>query len=1021
MPFGSTDETGPILTSAAGIISLLDEPTDEAKVFALKRLNILVDNFWAEISEVINKIEILYEQDDFPERELSALLASKVYYHLGSFQDSLQFALCSGERFNVNESSEYVETIISKCIDYYTSLRVKRYEGRREEEPIDPKLESIVNRMFKRCFEDREYKQAIGIALETRRNDILQKAILDSDCVSEMLSYCLRVCLTFVDNHQFRHDVLRILVRLYQNLKVPDYISITQCCIFLDDPQTVAEILKKLSKGELEDTLMAYQIAFDLYESATQHFLTRILEILNTLLPQKKTTAVAAATATSASGEEMISAKDKEKEGTDQKDDDKTEDMEVTTAEQATDDDAAGEVAVSADKLEAPPEDDEPQWVCCMRQVITIIGGEVTIAIYQEFIIRNNHTDLQILKNTKEAGRTSICHNAVVISNGLMHCGTTSDNFLRDNLEWLKRATNWAKFTATASLGVIHQGHEKEALNLMSAYLPKDSTGSSVYSEGGGLYALGLIHANHGLAITDYLSKELRNNSNEVVRHGGCLGLGLAAMGNANEEVYSLLKENLFQDDAVIGEAAGIAMGLVMVGTRSSNAISDLLTYARETQHEKIQRGLALGIAMLMYGRLEQADTLIDDLSLDKDPLLRRAGAFTLGMAYCGSGNNKAIRKLLHIAVSDVDNDVRRAAVTSIGFLLFHTPEQCPTVVSLLSESYNPHVRCGAALALGIACAGTGNREALAIIEPMLDDPVTFVRQGVLVASALILIQHSEASHSKVSFYRQQYAKVIADKHEQSIAKFGAILAQGIIDAGGRNVTVSLKSCAGHTRMASVVGLLVFSQFWFWFPLCHFICLAFVPTAIIGLNTDLKMPKMQFKSNAKPSLYAYPTPLREEKEKEKAKVSTAILSVTAKAQAKSKKKEESAPPVESMEVDSEKKTEEPEKVEAAKLDEKATEKAADDSDKEKKEEPLFEMLDNPARAIPAQLKVISLPADSRYKPIKPIITGGIFLLLDSQKEEPEELIEPLQVNIPGKEDEEPEPEPPEPFEWHDEQ
>ena len=66
----------------------------------------------------------------------------------------------------------------------------------------------------------------------------------------------------------------------------------------------------------------------------------------------------------------------------------------------------------------------------------------------------------------------------------------------------------------------------------MSAYLPKDSTGSSVYSEGGGLYALGeysvgmyggvvmllvgLIHANHGLAITDYISKELRNNSNEV-------------------------------------------------------------------------------------------------------------------------------------------------------------------------------------------------------------------------------------------------------------------------------------------------------------------------------------------------------------------------------------------------------------------------------------------------------------------------------------------------------------------------
>ena len=70
---------------------------------------------------------------------------------------------------------------------------------------------------------------------------------------------------------------------------------------------------------------MAYQIAFDLYESATQHFLTRILEALNALIPQKKTTAVPAAAAMSASGEEMKSAKDKEtdqtKEDGDQKDD----------------------------------------------------------------------------------------------------------------------------------------------------------------------------------------------------------------------------------------------------------------------------------------------------------------------------------------------------------------------------------------------------------------------------------------------------------------------------------------------------------------------------------------------------------------------------------------------------------------------------------------------------------------------------------------------------------------------------
>ncbi|NWI06269.1 PSMD1 ATPase, partial [Tichodroma muraria] len=224
----------------------------------------------------------------------------------------------------------------------------------------------------------------------------------------------------------------------------------------------------------------------------------------------------------------------------------------------------------------------------------------------------------------------------------------------RDNLEWLARATNWAKFTATASLGVIHKGHEKEALQLMATYLPKDTSPGSAYQEGGGLYALGLIHANHGGDIIDYLLNQLKNASNDIVRHGGSLGLGLAAMGTARQDVYDLLKTNLYQDDAVTGEAAGLALGLVMLGSKNAQAIEDMVGYAQETQHEKILRGLAVGIALVMYGRMEEADALIESLCRDKDPILRRSGMYTVAMAYCGSGNNKAIRRLLHVAVSTV-------------------------------------------------------------------------------------------------------------------------------------------------------------------------------------------------------------------------------------------------------------------------------------------------------------------------------------------------------------------------------
>lgn len=96
----------------------------------------------------------------------------------------------------------------------------------------------------------------------------------------------------------------------------------------------------------------------------------------------------------------------------------------------------------------------------------------------------------------------------------------------------------------------------------------------------------------------------------------------------------------------------------------------------------------------------------------------------------------------------------------------------------------------------------------------MTNDPVNYVRQGALIASALILVQHTELTCPKVKDFRTTYSKVIGDKHDDVMAKFGAILAQGIIDAGGRNATVSLQSRTGHTNMKAVVGMLVFTQYW---------------------------------------------------------------------------------------------------------------------------------------------------------------------------------------------------------------
>ena len=59
----------------------------------------------------------------------------------------------------------------------------------------------------------------------------------------------------------------------------------------------------------------------------------------------------------------------------------------------------------------------------------------------------------------------------------------------------------------------------------------------------------------------------------------------------------------------------------------------------------------------------------------------------------------------------------------------------------------------------------------------------------------------------------------------------------------------------GNLRLGGAIGMAMFVQMWYWFPLIHFISLPLMPTALIGLNKDFKMPK-QFSATcaAKPSL-----------------------------------------------------------------------------------------------------------------------------------------------------------------------
>lgn len=982
--------------------------------------------------------EALYEDESFPERQLAALVLAKVYYHLQAYNESMTFALAAGDFFKLDAPGEFEETIISKCVDQYIAISSSTHtpsklsrndslpalettfgaalpEGSSLVSPTTPfsqsalpsksllsrasvdntildptfqqagkegrsssiaslpdknselALQRVIERLFEACLKEGRYRQVVGIAVEAKNLSVLRRVIKRASDdekrskgksqepgqgpAEELMEYALSICMDIVQERSLRTEILGLILELLNDIPNPDYFAIAKCAVYLDSNEEVSKMLQQLvDKNDSTSTASAYQIAFDLYDNGTQEFLSKVIAALPELDTPKKT--------------------EEKKEG-----------------EQA-------ESAPLLDDVDKTNEEEVPEHSAKVyRNIRSILDGSKAIQLNLEFLYRNNHTDLSILNKVRDSleARNSIFHTAVTFCNAFMNAGTTHDKFFRDNLEWLGKAVNWSKFTATAALGVIHRGNLTQSRKLLEPYLPRPTgiSSGSIYSQGGALYAYGLIHANHGADALEYLRGQFTSAEQEVIQHGGALGLGIAGMAVGSESIFDNLKDVLFADSALNGEAVGLAMGLIMLGTGNANALQVMYTYAHDTTHEKIVRGCAIGMALIMFGRQEGADVMIEGLLHDPDPTLRYGGILTIAMAYCGTGSNKAIRKLLHTAVSDVNDDVRRIAVMSLGFILFRKPGSVPRMVELLSESYNPHVRYGSAMALGISCAGTGLDEAIDLLEPMMKDPTDFVRQGALISLAMILIQQNEVMNPKVASIRKTLKKVVGDRHEDAMTKFGASLALGIIDAGGRNCTIGLQTQTGNLNMQAIVGMAVFTQYWYWFPFTHFLSLSFVPTSVIGLDHELEIPSFKFHCATRPSLFDYPPEQEVKTEEGPTLVTAAVLSTTAQAKRRAQKKEKAARR-ESMDIDTPTAT----KAGASSgdkmdLDEEKTKKSGEEA-KDKKEgegekeasatpdpkkkvekEKVGYEIENMSRVLPGQLKYISFPA-GRYKPVKKV-------------------------------------------------
>jgi 26S proteasome regulatory subunit N2 len=707
------------------------------------------------------------------------------------------------------------------------------------------------------------------IAIETRFVDYVVEALTgDPTLVSEAILMCLKT----VADSSYRQLLLKNFLP-FAKISCGEF-QLSHLYHALSRADAVADLLTALrSSVDVDHWLLAYQIAFDLAENASQRFRADIIRVL-------------------------------------------------------------------------PSE---------MSDVFNILTRQQQMEMYLHFLFNNCDTDIHILVALKESLDFSkmAIRSGIAISYSFMYTGTADDNFYRHNTPWFSSGRGWSQFVTIASVGAIHRGHLRAAVQVLQPFIAK---GAPPYALGGALYALGLIYANYTWEsrILEIVLQAMRNAPSPVIKHGGCLAVGLIALCTHNSGLYDQMAGVMCGDSPEAGEAAGYAMGMIMLGYGPCEQLTKLQQYTALTPHEKVMRGGAMGLALGMYGTEEKSDRQYLTLVSSQHPLMREGAAWTVALAYVGTASGTALQRLLHLAVSDVNGDVRRAAVIGVGFVLSKRPNEAPAMLDLLSKSYHAHVRSGAALAVGIACAGTGMPEAVEILKPLLADLEDFVKQSAMIAMAMVLQQQSDAAVPYCVEFRK-YLRGMISKKKPEMQVFGLCLAYGILSASGRSVVISCNSLRGENSIVATVGLALFCNFFFWHPLALMLLLAFHPTGIIGLDKSLETPKWQFLSLGSKRLYANPPSF--ESEKKVAQIAESIqLSI-------SKKKEEPKP-------------------EAAKA------KTRDD---EEDDEVDWQILNNASRVTLRQIEGIDLNYSERYRPVTGEVFHGFVMLkeIESQEEEDE--------------------------------
>ena len=403
--------------------------------------------------------------------------------------------------------------------------------------------------------------------------------------------------------------------------------------------------------------------------------------------------------------------------------------------------------------------------------------------------------------------------------NAFVNAGFGKDLLMTpDGNAWLYKNKEHGMLSAAASLGMIMMWNVEEGLTTIDKFLYS----SDENIKAGACLAIGVVSSSvrHESDPPIALLPEHIESSSSLIRTAAIVALGIAYAGTARVDVLETLTPVFSAAETFLESAfAALSLGQIYVGTCDPEVVSLIIQKFMEASDAQLDapeaKFLALGLALLFFGRGEKGDAVLEALKTINHPLGAYASVTLETCAYAGSGDVLKIQKMLHTCAehhggsssdtSEIISEVRVNQSTSTGAPTHDSALASPTL--RLPDLLSAH-QSVAVIGIALVTAGeeVGAEMALRSFDHLLHYGEPTVRRAVPLALALLRTSYPDYG------IVDQMSRLTHDADTQ--VSLNAIIGLGILGAGTNNSRIAglLRQLAEHAREPSMLFVVRLAQ-----------------------------------------------------------------------------------------------------------------------------------------------------------------------------------------------------------------